>query len=540
MSKLIRLKNIYLIFVAAFLILIVSNIFVIKELKERTLISNQMIAMGHPFIEQRIKEFEHVRFLNFIAILLSTLLGYCFIVFSFLAIIKLVKANNLGHLKELQLGQEKSLLEESKRIEVESLLEGMPDALVICNQEGNITYINLLAEKLLGYTRSELLGQKIERLVPNRFGTHHEKYRDLYFKKPQSRPMGMGLELYARHKNGIEIPVDISLSSIETTNGKCAIAAIRDVTKRKEIQRLLDESEKRWKYALESGNQGVWDWYVPEKIIYFSHTWKAMLGYQDDEIKNEQSEFESLAHPDDLPKAWCCINEHFENKTDEYRCEVRFRCKDGGYKWVLARGKVLSRDDDGKVLRALGTHTDISSLKEQEAKLKQLAEHDALTGLINRPFFADRLSQAIKLAKRHRDNVAILFLDLDDFKHVNDTYGHTAGDLLLCDAANRINNSVRESDTLARLGGDEFVLLLNQIKDKNEVVNIVKKIIDDFSKEFIINNKKLMVTLSIGIALYPKNGKELLIEKADAAMYHVKRNGKNNFKLYNNALKINK
>jgi len=540
MSKLIRLKNIYLIFVAAFLILIVSNIFVIKELKERTLIYNQMLSMGHPLIEQQSKELEHVKFVNLFAILLSNMLSYIFIVILFVAIIKLVKANNLEHLKELQLEKEKRHLEESQRIEVESLLEGMPDALVICNQKGDITYINLLAEKLLGYTRSELLGQKIERLVPNRFGTNHEKYRDSYFEKSKARPMGMGLELYARHKNGFEIPVEISLSSIENANGKGAIAAIRDVTKRKEIQRLLDESEKRWKYALESGNQGVWDWYVPEKIIYFSHTWKAMLGYQDDEIKNEQSEFESLVHPDDLPKVWHCINDHFENKTDEYHCEVRFLCKDGSYKWVLARGKVLSRDDDGKVLRALGTHTDISSLKEQEAKLKQLAERDALTGLINRPFFVDRLAQAITLAKRHRDNVAILFLDLDDFKQVNDTYGHTTGDLLLCDVANRIKNSVRESDTLARLGGDEFVLLLNEIKDENEFVKIVKKIMGNFSKEFLINDKKLRVTLSIGIALYPRNGEELLIEKADAAMYYVKRNGKNNFKLYNNALKISK
>ena len=497
MLKSIRLKIIYLIFFTAFLILVVSDFFVIKEL-------------------------ERQQFLNHVAILLSITLGYFFLVFSFVAIIKFVKKNKREAIKS------------------KAILEGMPDALLVSDQEGNITYINSMAEKLFGYTRSELLGQKIETLIPSRFGTNHEKHRKIYFKNPNVRPMGIGLDLYARHKNGQEIPVEISLSLIKADNGMSVMAAVRDITARKKTQRLLDESEERWKSALAIGNQGVWDWYVPEKMIYFSPSWKAMLGYQDNEIKNEQSEYESLIHPDDLPIVWSRIKDHFENKTDEYHCEVRFRCKDGSYKWVLDRGKVISRDDNGKALRAIGTHTDIHDLKEQEVKFKQLAEHDALTGLISRTFFNDRLTEAILMAKRHHDNVAILFLDLDDFKQINDTYGHATGDLFLCAAVNRIKNSLRGSDTFARVGGDEFILLLTEIKDENQVLKIVKKIMHQLSKGFLINKKKLSLTLSIGIALHPKNGKELLIEKADAAMYYVKQNGKNNFKMYDNTLKINK
>lgn len=630
-------------------------------------IINEMIATEHSLINKRTKELEYQRSLNLISILLSTLLGYFFLVLSFLAIIKLAKKNEIKHLKLMQLKQEKLLQEESQRIELEfslnsgnlgywnldletqtakrsllhdqifgyktmlpnwtykmflshvhpddyhkvsqsfkkavsknlpwkvqcriyraddksirwiwaagqifkigmhnhmlgvvqditaikntelalqrvtievkSLLEGAPDALVISDQKGKITYINSMAEKLFGYTRSELMGQKIETLIPNRFGIQHEKHRQSYFKKPYVRPMGHGLELYAMHKNGLEIPVEINLSPIETDTGMAVIAAIRDITEHKQMQRLLAESEERWKFALESGNQGVWDWYVPEKIIYFSHTWKTMLGYQDDEIKNEQSEFESRVHPDDLPKVWRCIQDHFEKKTDEYICEVRFRCKNGSYKWVLDRGKVISRDPDGKVLRAIGTHTDIGHLKEQEIKLKQLAEHDPLTGLINRALFQDRLIQAISLANRHQDNIAILFLDLDEFKLINDTHGHAMGDLLLCAAAECIKNSIRDSDTLARLGGDEFAILLIEITNEKQVVNIVEKIMHHFSKGFLIKEKKFIATLSIGIALYPKNGKQLLIEKADAAMYYVKRHGKNNYKMYDNSIQMTK
>lgn len=148
--------------------------------------------------------------------------------------------------------------------------------------------------------------------------------------------------------------------------------------KRKQMEEALRESEERWKFALESANQGVWDWHVPEKIIYFSHAWKTMLGYQDEEIKNEQYEFESRVHPDDLQKVWKEVNDHFAGKTPDYMCEVRFRCKDGSYKWILDRGKAIERASDGRVLRAIGTHTDISELKEKESALieaKNNVEH---------------------------------------------------------------------------------------------------------------------------------------------------------------------
>ena len=460
------------------------------------------------------------QFSNPMAVLLGTLLGIFFLIISFAAIIKLVK--------------------QKVTIKLHTFLENTPDALVICDNKGEITYVNLRTDQLFGYKRTMLIGKKVETLIPSRLSALHEKHRQSYFKNPHVRPMSDSLKLYAKHQSGHEIPVEINLSPIETEKGMGVIAAIRDVTGREQMQRLIAENEERWNFALESGNQGVWDWCLPEKKIYFSHGWKTMLGYQDDEIKNDPSEFESHVHPDDLPKVRESFKEHFEKKTDKYICEARFRCKDGSYKWILNRGKVISRDPDGNVLRAIGTHTDISSLKEKELRLKQLAEHDALTGLINRPLFEDRLAQAISLAKRHEEIIALLFIDLDGFKHINDTYGHAIGDLLLCATASSIKESIRDSDTLARVGGDEFLLLLTEITDEKQAVTIVEKIMHRFTKIFSIKNKKIKVTLSIVIALYPKNGKHLLIEKADAAMYYAKKHGKNNFKIYNNSIRINK
>lgn len=432
------------------------------------------------------------------------------------------------------------LKEKLRQLEIQNiaLLESMPDSLVIIHQDGLITFVNSQTELLFGYAKQEIIGQKIEFLIPNRYAAQHEKHLQAYFKKPTLRPMGSGLDLYGKHKDGHEIPVDINLSPLETTDGLIVIASVRDISIRKQLEASLAESERRWKFALENANQGVWDWFVPEGKVYFSHTWKAMLGYQDDEITNEQYEFESRVHPDDLEEMWSCVNAHFEQKTTEYICEVRFRCKDGHYKWVLDRGKVVSRAPDGSVLRAIGTHTDISELKGKEVQLLHLVAHDPLTGLISRPLFDEHLAQAIALAKRHKNKTVVFFLDLDGFKQVNDTYGHAMGDLLLCAVATCLRTCIRETDTCARFGGDEFLLILTEINKASQVINIARKILNRISKGFVIEGKKLMVTISIGISFYPEDGADLLVEKADSAMYYVKSHGKNNFKIFDDTLEI--
>lgn len=476
----------------AFALILFSGIFLIKEQ------SNRLISVDNVYI----------------VLSIIVALACLFLILSFIAMIRINK--NL-----------------KKSITISNaLLKGTPDCLLICNKKGQITFVNTVTEKVFGYTQTELLGQNIEILIPERYNAIHKKHTQSYFKNPKVRPMGGGLTLYGAHKDGHEFPVEISLSPIETTKDVYAIASIRDISQRKQMEALLAESEERWKFALESGKQGVWDWYVAEEKILFSHTWKSMLGYSDDEIGSAQSEFESRVHPDDLEKVWEAIRAHFDGKSNEYTCEVRFRCKDGRYKWILARGQVIQRDENGQPLRAIGTHTDINELKEAQEKLKHLAQHDQLTGLINRPFFEDRLTQTIALAKRHHNQVAVLFLDIDGFKQVNDTYGHAMGDLLLYEVAHSIQKYIRSTDTLARFGGDEFAIIITEIKSQTDLMPILQKIIRAFAKEYIIKNHKLAVTLSIGVAIYPKDGHDSLIEKADAAMYYVKQHGKNNFQFY--------
>ena len=188
---------------------------------------------------------------------------------------------------------------------------------------------------------------------------------------------------------------------------------------------------------------------------------------------------------------------------------------------------------EGRLL--LASIRDLSERKLIEEKLKNIAEHDSLTGLINRPLFNDRLSKDIIVANRYHNNLAVLFLDLDNFKQINDNFGHDVGDIILRCAAECIQKCVRAIDSLARIGGDEFVLVLSRITKEEDAIKVAKKIINKFAKGFKISNKKIFITLSIGIALYPKNynqDDQELIEKADASMYFVKKNGKNNFKIF--------
>ncbi|MCR9192988.1 MAG: diguanylate cyclase [Gammaproteobacteria bacterium] len=160
-----------------------------------------------------------------------------------------------------------------------------------------------------------------------------------------------------------------------------------------------------------------------------------------------------------------------------------------------------------------------------------MAGHDMLTGLVNRYILDDRINQAISLSKRHKSSAAVLYIDIDDFKEINDKYGHAIGDLILQNLAKRIQDSIRPADTFARVGGDEFVLLFLDVRNEDDAIQLAKLILHLVEEGFLIKGKKHIITLSIGISLYPREDPKSLLTSADSAMYYVKKHGKNNFKL---------
>jgi diguanylate cyclase (GGDEF)-like protein/PAS domain S-box-containing protein len=301
----------------------------------------------------------------------------------------------------------------------------------------------------------------------------------------------------------------------------------------------LKKSEELWKFALEGAGDGVWDWDISNDVARFSNRYKEMFGFSDDDINTSIQEWNSRIHPEDAASMNDAVHNYLSGKSEKYIHEHRVICKDKSIKWVLSRGMIIKRDKHGKALRMVGTHTDITARKLLESRLENLAHFDPLSNIPNRTLFSDRLKLALSYAKREKKLLAIMFIDLDLFKEINDLYGHETGDIVLKKVSRQLVACVRESDTVARMGGDEFVILLPIIDDENDVKSVADKILEAIAKPIKVEKLNLHVTCSIGIAIYPKHGRDekLLVINADMAMYQAKKSGKNQAKFFDETMK---
>ena len=430
---------------------------------------------------------------------------------------------------------------------------------------------------------------------------------------------------------------------------------------RQNVQQALAQSEERWKFALEGSGDGVWDRNLVTGEVVFSKRYKELYGFSPNELEDHVESWDARVHPDDLPQAIADREAYFSGDDAAYVSERRMQCKDGSWKWVLSRGMVVARDAQGKPLRMIGTHnditerhlheqelqlaatvlqtmdeavtvtnanndiisvnpafttitgysaaevignnpkllasgthtqafyqhmwrqlethgswqgeiwnrhrnghvyiewlsikkmtdakgavthyvavfSDISERKASEQRMKHLAHFDPLTGLPNRALFADRLHQAVAQSQRDQHQMALMFVDLDKFKPVNDELGHSVGDVLLKAVARRLLECVRrDSDTVARLGGDEFVVLLLDIDSVHDAMIVAVNIRDALDQPFELGQHSVRISASIGVALFPAHGTDenTLLTHADAAMYRAKEAGRNQVQLYDATL----
>ncbi|SHO45565.1 EAL domain-containing protein [Anaerocolumna xylanovorans] len=294
----------------------------------------------------------------------------------------------------------------------------------------------------------------------------------------------------------------------------------------------LKKSEAINSLILETAAEGVWQYDISTDTYTISPRFVKALGYQFEDIKS-LTDIIDITHPDDRELAAFNFNEHFQGKTDKFDCEYRLMCKDGSCLWVRSAGKVL-KHLDGRPYVMAGSFLDITKLKEQQLKLEHMAYHDMLTDLPNRSLFLFELDKALKETAWMCKKLAVIFIDLDNFKDVNDTLGHSTGDLLLKSMASRLKEHIRKQDMLTRLGGDEFAVMIRDIDSEEEVYEFCLRIKEKVLEPFEFNGYRFNISPSMGISMYPNNaanGEELL-KNADTAMYRSKSIGKNTIQFY--------
>jgi diguanylate cyclase (GGDEF)-like protein/PAS domain S-box-containing protein len=305
--------------------------------------------------------------------------------------------------------------------------------------------------------------------------------------------------------------------------------SFRDITDRKRMEEALRESEERYRTLVENASDMV---YRTDENGYFTFVNPAALrisGYKEEEIIGKH--FKMLVRPDMFKEAITFFANQLIKKIPNTYYEYTIITKDGLELWIGQNMQLIMEEDRVTGFQAVAR--DITEMKQAEEKIRQMAHNDSLTGLPNRKLFSDRLGIALTQAQRHQKEVGIAMLDLDNFKVVNDTLGHDVGDLLLKAAAERLSAVLRKGDTIARFGGDEFVLILLDLKGIEDVIQVVQKIVDSFRKPFLIDTRQLIVTTSIGIAVYPHDGTDeaILLKNADIAMYQVKQTGRDRYQL---------
>jgi len=414
----------------------------------------------------------------------------------------------------------------------DDVLKATPDALLVVNKAGEVLNANLEAQSLLGYRIDELIGLSLEQLMPERFRRPHSSYVKNAFDQGQSLSMNERSELLALTKQGEEVPVEISLSYTSQNGELQSIATIRNITARK----LAEQGLRLARKVLDEASEGILITDSDDIIIDMNSAFCQLTGYEREELLGQSPSVLNSGRHD---PAFYQQMRHQLNKLGYWKGEVWDRRKDGQLIPNLVSISTVA-DKAGRVSNYVALFSDITQIKENEQRLEHLAHFDGLTGLANRMLFHDRLRAALHRAHRHRDCCAVLYIDLDGFKQVNDRLGHGVGDEVLVRVARKIEQAVREDDTAARLGGDEFAIIFNELSNKDDVDVLAARVLKNLTFEVNVGAEALPISASIGIALYPDHGDsvESLLVCADQAMYCCKHHGKNGYRRFSEEMAV--
>jgi len=401
-------------------------------------------------------------------------------------------------------------------VRLRQLIASMLDAAISVDRAMNVIEWNRQAEETFGVSARDTIGRPLPAMLFE--SSDFENFR------------GQRYETTARRANGKAFPAEVMITAAGSGEGLTYTAFIRDISERKTAQRALEEREKRFRTIVEKSWSGVVLLDANTNFAFTGSSTQHLIGYDEHELIGH-SIFD-FVHPRDAAGARKAFDEILTSPNKEAHGELRFRHKNGAWVWLEGFGQNLLQEPS--VGAIVINYRDVSQRKETEKQLEYRAYYDSLTSLPNRLLFRDRLVNSLAHARRNRVGLAVMYLDVDHFKLVNDGLGHNFGDKLLADIAHRLQGALRASDTISRIGGDEFSILLPEVTNTEAVAGVARKILDSLSKPFSVDGHDLFVTASIGISCFPTDGDdvETLLKCADAAMYRAKELGRNQAQLF--------
>lgn len=413
-----------------------------------------------------------------------------------------------------------------QNMHAETVLQNLSEGVVLFNGQGVIISFNRYVPEIFGYSAEDLKNMDIMSLFAKTDATETDFSISSLITFDSVKNSHIVKDLLGLRSDGGIIHMDLAVSELRQGDISLFMGILRDTTVLKKSEKELGLASK----VFENMNEAISVADADNNYLSINPAFTRITGYTDEDVIGRNPRIMASGKHDQIfyQKMWTSINE-----KGFWEGEIWDRRKNGDVypKWLSI---VALKDAKDRLQNYIAVFSDISERKAVDERIHFMAHYDALTKLPNRSLLHDRLLQALMNAPRRKTKVAVLFLDLDRFKNINDTLGHSVGDLLLQSVASRLQECIRTTDTLGRLGGDEFLIVLPDLNDGEHAATVAKKIIDSISKHFLIRDVELHTSTSIGISLFPDDGvaNEDLIANADVAMYRAKENGRNNFQFF--------
>jgi diguanylate cyclase (GGDEF)-like protein/PAS domain S-box-containing protein len=408
----------------------------------------------------------------------------------------------------------------------ENMLEGFAYCKMLFDDRGHpIDFVYLDVNGAFGKLTGleNVVGKRFTEVIPGGKDSHPELLEKYGRVVLTGKPESFEIEIKALGKWFL-------ISAYGAGKG-CFGATFENITERRQIEKTLRQAEEKYRAIFQGAAVGIFQSTPAGRYVTVNPAMAQMLGYDSpEELVGSISDISHQVYVDPESREELTRLLREQGMVRNFECAV-YR-KDGSKMWFSANVRAVL--EDGVVVGYEGTNEDITAQKVAEERIQFLAYYDALTGLPNRTLLQDRMGKALAGARRQKYKIALLFLDLDGFKLINDSLGHAGGDLLLREVAERLKAWGREQDTIARLGGDEFLITLTQVKDEADAAAAAERLMDAMTAEFVVQGHSLNVSCSIGVSMFPEHGAdcETLIRNADAAMYSAKDNGRNNFRFF--------